>query len=116
MSPHLSRRYFLNECGIGLGKIAAASLLTQNLPARDLAPKPPQIKPRAKAVWTKDRQAEAKREVAAARDSHAETSKPRGKGKPRREDGPRQFSSKPKKSETIDPDSPFAALAALKGK
>ena len=46
----LSRRYFLGECGIGLGKIAAASLLTNNLTARSHEPKTPQIKPRAKAV------------------------------------------------------------------
>ena len=32
-----SRRYFLNDCGIGLGKIAAASLLTNNLHADDEA-------------------------------------------------------------------------------
>ena len=50
LNSQISRRYFLGECGIGLGKIAAASLLTQNLNARDLKPKPPQIKPRAKAV------------------------------------------------------------------
>ena len=50
MSTDISRRYFLNECGIGLGKIAAASLLTQNLGARSLAPKPPLQKPKAKAV------------------------------------------------------------------
>ena len=46
----LSRRYFLGECGIGLGKIAAASLLTNNLAARALEPRPAPIKPRAKSV------------------------------------------------------------------
>jgi len=46
----LSRRYFLSECGIGLGKIAAASLLTNNLGARSLAPIPSPHKPKAKAV------------------------------------------------------------------
>ncbi|MGX9354847.1 helicase-related protein [Roseobacteraceae bacterium S113] len=44
--------------------------------------------------------------------------KPKGKGgpkgKPRRDDGPRQYSAKPKKEAKIDPDNPFAALAALK--
>ena len=50
MSTQISRRYFLSECGIGLGKIAAASLLTQNLGARSLAPKPPLQNPKAKAV------------------------------------------------------------------
>ncbi|MCH2163393.1 MAG: disulfide oxidoreductase [Marinovum sp.] len=43
----------------------------------------------------------------------------RGKGgKPQRGDtkGPRQYEAKPKKSDKIDPDNPFAALAALKGK
>jgi hypothetical protein len=48
--PSLSRRYFLGECGIGLGKIAAASLLTNNLSARSLTPTPSQHKPKAKAV------------------------------------------------------------------
>ena len=45
-----SRRYFLNECGLGLGKIAAASLLTNNLVGRSLSPKPSPIRPKAKAV------------------------------------------------------------------
>ncbi|WP_025312159.1 helicase-related protein [Roseicyclus elongatus] len=42
--------------------------------------------------------------------------KPRGKGgKPRHEDKPRSFTAAPKKKEkAIDPDNPFAALAALK--
>ena len=48
--PSLSRRYFLGECGIGLGKIAAASLLTNQLSARSLTPNPAQHKPKAKAV------------------------------------------------------------------
>ncbi|YCM43825.1 DUF1501 domain-containing protein [Verrucomicrobiaceae bacterium 227] len=47
--PSLSRRYFLGECGIGLGKIAAASLLTNKLGARSLEPKTSPIKPKAKA-------------------------------------------------------------------
>ncbi|WP_425038321.1 helicase-related protein [Primorskyibacter sp. S187A] len=38
-----------------------------------------------------------------------------GKGKPRN-DGPRTFSAKPKREKAIDPDNPFAALAALKDK
>lgn len=69
----LSRRYFLSECGVGLGKIAAASLLTGSLgsvgiakgnspigskpndenttpPTGSLSPKPPHFKPTAKAV------------------------------------------------------------------
>jgi len=57
-----SRRYFLRECGVGLGKIAAAGLLTGALdgsPALGFAPpnsddplaaKEPHFKPRAKAV------------------------------------------------------------------
>lgn len=48
--PPLSRRYFLGECGLGLGKIAAASLLTNQLSARSLSPKPAPAKPKAKAV------------------------------------------------------------------
>ena len=39
------------------------------------------------------------------------------KGKPRREDGPKTFSAKPKKSDKIDPDNPFAAaLMGLRNK
>lgn len=38
--------------------------------------------PRAKPVWTKDRQAEAKRDVAATREGYADTPKPRSSGKP----------------------------------
>ena len=45
-----SRRYFLGECGLGLGKIAAASLLTNSLQGRSLEPKPAPTKPKAKAV------------------------------------------------------------------
>lgn len=63
-----SRRYFLQECGIGLGKIAAAGLLIQSLAAsglaqsidhnadrrteqdRPLGPKKPHFPPTAKAV------------------------------------------------------------------
>jgi len=40
-----------------------------------------------------------------------------GAGKPRREDGPRQFSSGPSRKDRIDPDNPFAAaLMGLKDK
>ena len=46
----ISRRYFLGECGIGLGKIAAASLLSNNLAGRSLEPKPAHSQPKAKAV------------------------------------------------------------------
>src|SRR5688572_25630358 len=54
----VSRRHFLHECGVGLGKIAAASLLAGALPqvragseARvDLAPRAPHFQPKAKAV------------------------------------------------------------------
>ncbi len=51
-----SRRYFLSECGIGLGKIAAAGLLTNSLTtvsastAAPLAARGPHFQPRAKAV------------------------------------------------------------------
>lgn len=42
---------------------------------------------------------------------------PKGKGgKPPREDKPRSYSAKPEKAAKIDPDSPFAVLAALKNK
>jgi len=62
----VSRRWFLNDCGIGLGKIAAAGLLTGTLgshvsgasgasggnpdPSGLLQPKQPHFPPRAKAV------------------------------------------------------------------
>lgn len=46
----ISRRYFLGECGVGLGKIAAASLLTNNLSSRTLEPRPAHTQPKAKAV------------------------------------------------------------------
>ncbi|WP_135501597.1 helicase-related protein [Roseovarius aestuariivivens] len=40
-----------------------------------------------------------------------------GKGKPRRDDGPKNYSSKPAKKDKIDPDNPFAAaLMGLKDK
>ncbi|MBX3414012.1 MAG: DUF1501 domain-containing protein [Pirellulales bacterium] len=58
--PHVSRRYFLRECGVGLGKVALASLLTGGAshamaatPAMDgigFAPRPPHFVPKAKAV------------------------------------------------------------------
>lgn len=56
---HISRRYFLHDCGIGLGKIAAAGLMTGALgsraqasvaAARTLAPKPAHYSGQAKAV------------------------------------------------------------------
>ncbi|MGY8690101.1 MAG: DUF1501 domain-containing protein [Verrucomicrobiales bacterium] len=55
VNTDISRRYFLGECGIGLGKIAAAGLLTDSLGAAPsasdpLAPKFPHHQPRAKAV------------------------------------------------------------------
>ena len=47
-----SRRHFLADCGVGIGKIAAASLLARSAAARDRAtePKAPHFAPRAKAV------------------------------------------------------------------
>ncbi|HJT34143.1 MAG TPA: DUF1501 domain-containing protein [Pirellulales bacterium] len=56
--PHIARRQFLCDCGIGLGKIALAGLLTGELtsraaaaPAADLlAPRPPHFAGRAKSV------------------------------------------------------------------
>ncbi|MCK0119365.1 disulfide oxidoreductase [Loktanella sp. F6476L] len=48
--------------------------------------------------------------------------KPRGKGKPKGKSGgrdsnkPQSFQAKPRKEKAIDPDNPFAALAALKNK
>lgn len=55
--PHIARRQFLCDCGIGLGKIALAGLLTGELtakaaapPADPLAPRPPHFAGRAKSV------------------------------------------------------------------
>ncbi len=50
--PMTSRRHFLADCGVGLGKIAAASLLAQSAVASDRPNKPraPHFAPRAKAV------------------------------------------------------------------
>ena len=45
--------------------------------------------------------------------------KPRGKPRPKQKGAPKakNFSARPpKKEKAVDPDSPFAALAALKGK
>jgi len=61
--PSVARRHFLHECGVGLGKIALASLLSGAAPrgsaaaivetgqrANPLAPRPPHFTPKAKAV------------------------------------------------------------------
>ena len=51
-SSMLGRRQFLADCGVGLGKVAAASLLAQHASASEGAadPRPPHFAPRAKAV------------------------------------------------------------------
>jgi hypothetical protein len=57
-SAFIARRYFLRDCGVGVGKIAAAGLLTNSLPrsvhaaaaSASLAPRAPHFKPTAKAV------------------------------------------------------------------
>jgi hypothetical protein len=57
-NSNIARRHFLKDCGIGIGKIAAAGLLANGLSssaqARDvenpLAPKKPHFEPTAKAV------------------------------------------------------------------
>ena len=58
MLPLHSRRHFLRDCGVGLGKIALAGLLTDALGSRahaasaahPLAPKPPHFPAKAKRV------------------------------------------------------------------
>ena len=61
LSPnHVSRRHFLRDCGVGLGKIALAGLLTDRLGHRlsaatlagspSLAPRSPQFQGTAKRV------------------------------------------------------------------
>src|SRR5262252_1511243 len=62
-SVAIARRHFLHECGVGLGKIALASLLSGAAPreltaavgsigerTNPLTPRPPHFKPKAKAV------------------------------------------------------------------
>ncbi len=46
----IPRRYFLEECAMGVGKIAAASLLTNSLSGRSLQPRSSHQNPKAKAV------------------------------------------------------------------
>ncbi len=56
--PHIARRHFLKDCGVGLGKIAAAGLLAGGMnatakaaiPDGPFAPKKPHFNPTAKAV------------------------------------------------------------------
>ncbi|MEQ1861663.1 MAG: DUF1501 domain-containing protein [Chthoniobacteraceae bacterium] len=51
MSPFIARRHFLRDCGIGLGKISLATLLTDAFAASDpLALKRPHFTPKAKRV------------------------------------------------------------------
>src|SRR6266566_3699400 len=57
-SPAIARRHFLRDCGVGLGKIALAGLLTETLTghgkaaaaADSLAPKAPHFPAKAKRV------------------------------------------------------------------
>lgn len=53
-APHTSRRWFLNECGIGLGKLGLASLLTPSVQTISRAAVPaqsaPHFTPKAKSV------------------------------------------------------------------
>jgi uncharacterized protein (DUF1501 family) len=54
----ITRRHFFNDCGVGLGKVALASLLTQafstrsfgSISANPMAPKSPHFSPKAKRV------------------------------------------------------------------
>ena len=62
IARHVTRRHFFGDCGVGLGKIALASLLAggasratdaadaKNSTSNPLAPRPPHFPPRAKAV------------------------------------------------------------------
>src|SRR6476646_1641071 len=54
-SPNLARRWFLKECGVGLGAIALGDLLRGRAPAQPqavnpFAPKKPHFAPKAKRV------------------------------------------------------------------
>ena len=58
-AQNVTRRHFFNECGIGVGKLALASLLTEPFAARavvptalanPMAPRPPHFAPKAKRV------------------------------------------------------------------
>ena len=46
----LARRWFLRDCGVGLGAIAAHSLLAADAPPNPLTPKKPHHEPKAKRV------------------------------------------------------------------
>ncbi|MCB9878740.1 MAG: DUF1501 domain-containing protein [Planctomycetes bacterium] len=48
--PHLSRRRFLADCGVGIGRIGALSLLAQSAIGGSPRPQGPHFAPRAKAV------------------------------------------------------------------
>src|SRR5439155_17516870 len=54
LAKQITRRHFFGDCGVGVGKIALASLLTGALPGRTvanpLAPKKPHFAPKAKRV------------------------------------------------------------------
>ncbi|MCA9093744.1 MAG: sulfatase, partial [Planctomycetaceae bacterium] len=60
-SLRIARRHFFNECGIGVGKMALAGLLSQQMgnaafgaipsaPENPLAPRPPHFPAKAKSV------------------------------------------------------------------
>ncbi|MEJ7609259.1 MAG: DUF1501 domain-containing protein, partial [Bryobacteraceae bacterium] len=49
-SRHVARRWFLGQCGIGLGTMAMAQLGAAAVPANPLAPKKPHFAPKAKRV------------------------------------------------------------------
>ncbi len=49
-SRHVARRWFLGQCGIGLGTMAMAQLGGAAVPANPLAPKKPHFAPKAKRV------------------------------------------------------------------
>jgi uncharacterized protein (DUF1501 family) len=57
LATAITRRHFFRECGVGVGKIALASLLTESLAQRapaaamsPMVPRPPHYAPRAKQV------------------------------------------------------------------
>ncbi|WP_084629723.1 helicase-related protein [Jannaschia aquimarina] len=73
-------------------------------------------------TWAPRRQGRGPRREEGGERSRGPKGKGKPKGKPRgpksggKDRGPRNFESKPRKSDKIDPDNPFAALAALKDK
>ena len=72
-------------------------------------------------TWAPRRQGRSGRRDGPRRDGERQGSRPPRKGKPKgkagdKPRGPQSYEAKPKREAKVDPDNPFAALAALKEK